>query len=115
MLDLGCVYGLSLQQMRNLGFSVTGVEQVPSAIQYILSTVKVPVFQGDAEGFLNSNANKHDVISLLNVLEHVKNPKGLLTKVASALNADGLLVVCVPDAQVQLYLGRLRNMLCIRY
>jgi len=111
ILDVGCGYGLFLKQMRECGFDVMGIEQVPGAVEFIESNMKLPVFHGTAEAFFCLRSRKYDVISYLNVLEHVRNPKLLLTSAFEALSTDGLLVLCVPDSQVQLAIGRLRKRL----
>ena len=55
--------------------------------------------------------NNFDVILAYNVLEHVRDPKILLTSIANSLSSDGIAVICVPDCKRQFFLGDINSLI----
>jgi SAM-dependent methyltransferase len=107
-LDIGCGYGLFLNEMRKLGFAVFGIEQTPGAVTYARKN-GIEVFLGSAEQYFEQQIHAFSVITIMNVLEHTKRPKEILREIYERLEEEGILVICVPDYQVQLILGNLRK------
>jgi SAM-dependent methyltransferase len=112
-LDIGCGYGLFLNEMRKLGFEVLGVEQVPGAVKYAREKLEIEIFQGPVEQYLEQHAQTYNVITILNVLEHLKRPNEILYQLYKRLEEGGVLVACVPDYQLQLFVGKVRKFLGI--
>ncbi|MGA9364085.1 MAG: glycosyltransferase [Bacteroidota bacterium] len=108
-LDIGCGYGLFLDEMRKLGFGVFGVEQAPGAVRYARKN-GTEVFLGPVEQYFKQHAQVFRVITILNVLEHTKQPREILRQIYERLEEGGILVICVPDCQVQLILGNVRKL-----
>ncbi len=100
MLDVGCGEGHTLKHFHGLGwqvdgmdFSVTGAEQMNPDIAHLIQP-------GDVFESLQERINagkKYDLIWLVNVLEHVIDPLGLLESVSRILPEDGILIVTVPN------------------
>lgn len=109
ILDVGCGYGLFLHEMQKKGFECLGVEQVLSSEEYIREHFAFDLFAGNIEEFFDQSTERFDIISFLNVLEHVKNPKTVLHESYCRLNKEGLIVVVIPNAQLQLLLGKIRK------
>jgi SAM-dependent methyltransferase len=110
VLDVGCGSGNFLRVMRDGGFSVTGIERSESGWEYAVGTHGLDVFHGSVEGFLKTHTDRgFDVITLLNVFEHLKQPRATLTTLAKLSNQGGLLVMVVPDARLHELLATVRR------
>ena len=63
------------------------------------------------QDFLKANPGRQfDVITLLNVLEHLTNPVETMEQLGSVLAPDGLVAIVVPDARFHDIVGRVRKM-----
>ena len=96
LLDVGAASGILLEQAAKLGYSGVGIEPskhlvrraVASGLNVHLGIFPHPAVQGT-----------FDVITLVDVIEHVPNPVQLLRDIASHLKPDGVGVVTTPDVQ----------------
>lgn len=93
LLDVGAATGFFLDIARKEGFSVAGVEISAFAAQ-----------KGRDKGIemttgtLDQVTGTFDVISMLDLIEHVTDPRAELKKAHALLSPDGLLVINTPDA-----------------
>lgn len=96
LLDIGAASGILLEQAVRLGFNTEGVE--PSAS---LATRARAAGLNVHRGVFPHEAIKgrYDVITLVDVIEHVQDPVGLLREVASHLKDDGTGLLTTPDVQ----------------
>jgi SAM-dependent methyltransferase len=96
LLDIGAASGILLEQGRELGFEGEGIEPSEDlAKRAIANGLKVHrgIFpHSDVKG-------PYDVITLVDVIEHVSNPVQLLREIASQLRPDGIGVLTTPDVQ----------------
>ena len=94
LLDIGAGSGILVEQALEKGFSATGVE--PSRWLWQKAQERnLSVFLGT---FPHPKINElFDVITLIDVIEHVPDPVGLLKDAAKALSPDGIIVVATPD------------------
>jgi len=96
LLEFGASYGHSLALARDRGWDVAGVELSPTASAYARSHFGLNVFNCDladaplGEGSLDAVIGWH-------VLEHVRNPKNHLLRVAQLLKPGGVLGLRVPN------------------
>jgi 2-polyprenyl-3-methyl-5-hydroxy-6-metoxy-1,4-benzoquinol methylase len=99
-LDVGAGEGWSLAHFHDLGWECVGLDfssfgcsqQNPQVLQHLTA--------GDIYGSLSDLASagrRFDLILLDNVLEHVLDPFGLLTKLRELLEPQGVLIVDVPN------------------
>jgi len=97
LLDIGCSYGTYLKKMENLSWKVYGTEINEKAVKYAQKELGLKNINNDF--FENSNFEKEffDVVNMNMVLEHIYEPKSILTKVSSILKKDGQLMISVPD------------------
>lgn len=115
VLDVGCGAGDFLRVMREAGFSVAGVERSERGWQYATRSYGLDVFHGSAEEFLASGEKRSfDVITILNVLEHLKHPRTALESLAALSRRHSLLVVVVPDARLHAMTAKVRKVLGCR-
>jgi 2-polyprenyl-3-methyl-5-hydroxy-6-metoxy-1,4-benzoquinol methylase len=95
MLDYGCGTGAFLQEMKQHGWTVTGIEPDPGAAQKAMeltsSDVKDPSLLDSIE------PSSFDAITLWHVLEHVHTLNETLDKLKQALKPGGFIFIAVPN------------------
>src|SRR5579859_97275 len=112
VLDVGCGSGNFLRCMREAGFSVAGIEPSKTGSQYGETVQGIEIFNGMVEDYLIENAQRRfDVVTLLNVLEHLTDPKRTLLRLREAMAPGAALAVVVPDARFHALLGSVRRAL----
>jgi SAM-dependent methyltransferase len=111
VLDVGCGSGNFLRCMKEKGFSAFGIEPSGSGSQYAREAHGVDIYHGMIEDYLAANSGRtFDVITLLNVLEHLTDPVQVLLRLSQALASDGVMAIVVPDARFHDLVGRLRRL-----
>ncbi len=94
ILDVGCGTGTMLGELRRFG-DVHGVDPEPAAVEYCHS-------QGEAQVQLASGAEvphpdgAFDLVTLLDVIEHVEDDQTLLREARRVLRPGGSVLVTVP-------------------
>jgi len=112
LLDVGCGSGDFLACMREAGFLVRGIEPSQTGGTYARDALGIEVFSGMVEDYLATQHRRtFNVITLLNVLEHLTDPSGMLLQLRNLMEQNGLLVVVVPDARFHDHVGRFRSRL----
>lgn len=98
LLDIGCGYCQALLYFKELGVEVRGVDPAPEAVQYGVEK-NLSVRQGGVEDEdALREGGPFDIVLLLNVLEHLREPANLLRSLRGKILArDGLLVIDVPN------------------
>lgn len=94
VLEVGCATGYISKRLVENDCEVYGIELDPEAAKIAKKYCK-KVFVGDAETW--ELDEKFDVILILDVLEHLKNPGRLLLKLKEYLNPDGYFVLSIPN------------------
>src|SRR4030088_2908973 len=111
VLDVGCGSGNFLRSMKEAGFSSFGIEPSGTGSEYGRETHGADIYHGMIEDYLAANRGRRfDVITLLNVLEHLTDPAGTLRQLRQVLAPDGIVVIVVPDARFHDLIGRLRRL-----
>ena len=94
-LDIGCGTGEFLNACKNEGFSTEGIEPSELARKQAIENFNLSVNENtNLEQFQN---NKFDSISMWHVLEHIPNLNGTITQFDRVLNANGKVIVAVPN------------------
>ncbi len=96
LIDVGCGNGAFLARMRELGWTVTGVEPDPEAARIARDHFGLSVFQGTLAEAKLPEANA-DAITMHHVLEHVLDPVDLLSECYRILKPGGLLIAVTPN------------------
>lgn len=96
-LDIGCAHGLLLDKAKQAGYETQGVE--PTLANANVACGKDhTVFNGWLSDFVAQNVGRRfDVITCLDVIEHIDDPKPFLQLAASLLADDGLMVLSTPN------------------
>ena len=112
VLDVGSSRGNFLLAMRKGGFSVFGVEPSPKNSEFARTVNGIATHTSSVEAFLSAPVWRNfDIISILNVIEHLRDPRRVLGELRDPLVDGGLLVIAVPDARLHSFLGRTRKIL----
>src|ERR1700674_2316559 len=96
LLEFGASYGHSLAAARDRGWDVTGVELSPKASAYARTHFGLTVFNCDLADAPLTDASFDAVIGW-HVLEHVRNPRDQLLRLAALLKPGGVLGLRVPN------------------
>ncbi|MCB1738571.1 MAG: class I SAM-dependent methyltransferase [Gammaproteobacteria bacterium] len=94
LLDVGAGAGILVEEALKLGYAAEGVEPARS-LQSAAAALDLPVHLGvlphkDAQG-------PYDVLTMIDVIEHVPNPVEVLKTVREALADDGIAAIVTPD------------------
>jgi len=96
LLDIGAGFGLLTSVIYRLGnFNIAVVE--PECKPYFLKNIPKKIFKKNLEDFLKINNEKFDLILLMDILEHLKNPKKSLLQIRKILKDNGVLVIQLPN------------------
>lgn len=98
-LDVGCGAGLLCEPLARMGASVTGVDAAPENIEAAkahaaLSGLSIDYRAGEiaAQGL-----GTFDVVSSMEVIEHVTDPAAFVAELARHLKPDGLILLSTPN------------------
>ncbi len=106
VLDLGCGDGTFAARLATGGARVTGLDPAPTALARARAAhPELELVAPAADGSLPFGDGAFDVVTCVNVLQHVADTQTLLSEARRVLAGGGLLAVAVP------FHGRLRNVL----
>jgi 2-polyprenyl-3-methyl-5-hydroxy-6-metoxy-1,4-benzoquinol methylase len=100
-LDVGCGHGALVMLLRRAGYAAKGLELSPWVVDFARETFDVPVLLGPLEA-QSLAPGSLDVITLLDVLEHLPDPLATLRTAVAALDDAGLLVIQTPSVPADL-------------
>src|SRR4051812_9533540 len=96
--DVGCGAGLLAEPLARLGAEVCGVDAAP---ENIAAAREHALLQGLAidyrVGSVEALEGRYDLITSLEVVEHVADPRAFVGGMATALADDGLLILSTPN------------------
>lgn len=98
ILDYGCGTGLNLVSFQKFG-DVFGMEPSESAMQFCCERGLKQVVQVDPEAGLdggNPFGKPFNIVTILDVLEHIPDDAGALKKISRLLKPGGIVLVTVP-------------------
>ena len=94
LLDVGCGLGFSLLAARNAGMDATGLD--PLAPAEPDARPGRTIIRGELESFVPDTA--FDVISLVDVIEHVRDPVATIRRASALLAPGGVLLLATNDS-----------------
>ncbi len=101
LLDIGCGAGFLLDEARKNGFDTIGVDTGKVAIDYAKKELKLNVMRKDFHEF--TTKKKFQIITLIQVIEHITNPYPMLNKTKSLLDTNGIVCIATPNIDSWLY------------
>lgn len=100
-LDIGIGRGEMLSCMRNLNLDYQGIDISPSTVSFCKTLDLNCALVDDTEIWLNSHPKSFDVITCLDVLEHIPKDKTIsfLKSIRGSLSDGGIAIIQVPNLQ----------------
>lgn len=99
LLDVGCATGFFLDQARSHGWEATGIELSEWAVKMAQKNYGLSVLQGSLpDGQVP--ADFYDAVTLFDCIEHLSDPRAVLSDIRRVLKSQGLLMLstgAVPD------------------
>lgn len=95
LLDIGAASGIFMNLARRAGFTVTGIEPSRQLAQEAAERYDVHPYCGTAESYIA--VERFDVVTLLDILEHLENPDSFMARVAELTTPGGMVVIVTPD------------------
>lgn len=97
LLDIGAGYGQALLYFRNAGMNVAGIEPTTEGVEYARSQ-GLTMYHTGIEDFDCIGDERFDVVTIINVLEHLRDPVQILENVRKKLlKKGGLIVLDIPN------------------
>lgn len=98
LLDVGCYTGIFLSCASIAGYDTVGIEASPKAVAIAHKKGLLSVQLGLLEEYSNSLAdNSFDVITLLDVIEHMSDPQKVLRILYKKLKPSGIIFLSTPN------------------
>jgi 2-polyprenyl-6-hydroxyphenyl methylase / 3-demethylubiquinone-9 3-methyltransferase len=98
-LDVGCGAGLLAEPLARLGAAVTGIDPAPENVAAARAHAEATGLAIDyrAGGIEAVAGERFDLVTSLEVVEHVADPAAFVAGLAAALTSGGLLVMSTPN------------------
>lgn len=93
ILDFGCGGGGFLLMIKDIAGKCNGIEKDDTFKKILNEQYKIKTFDD-----VDDCSDKYDLITLFHVVEHLKDPKKILTKLANKLTENGKIIIEVPNA-----------------
>ena len=98
VLDIGCGGGILAEAMAARGAEVTGIDMAEASLEVarlhlLESGLEVDYQLTMAEQFCAEHRQQYDVITCMELLEHVPDPSSIIISAAQALKPDGRLML----------------------
>jgi 2-polyprenyl-6-hydroxyphenyl methylase / 3-demethylubiquinone-9 3-methyltransferase len=98
-LDVGCGAGLLCEPLARMGGAVTGVDAAPENIaaasaHAAQSGLAIDYFAGELSA---QNLATFDLVTSMEVIEHVTDPTAFVAELVAHLKLDGLLIMSTPN------------------
>jgi len=95
LLDVGCGSGYFLECAAEYGANCHGLEPSNDVRNDALNRLDIPISGLPIENY--ESKNKYDIITCFDVIEHVKNPIGMLNEINRLLKMNGNLLLYTPN------------------
>ncbi|WP_420936103.1 bifunctional 2-polyprenyl-6-hydroxyphenol methylase/3-demethylubiquinol 3-O-methyltransferase UbiG [Alteromonas sp. A081] len=109
VIDIGCGGGILAESMAKAGAKVTGLDMAHASLEVaklhgLESGTKVDYVCSTAEDYANENAGKFDVVTCMEMLEHVPNPASVVSACAALAKPGGHVFFSTLNRNIKSYL-----------
>lgn len=91
VLEIGCGTGFLLNRFKESGWQVYGIEPSPFASKITKEIYGIDILSNYIDETIESN--QFDVVLMLDVIEHIKDPNKLISDIQKVLKKDGILII----------------------
>ncbi len=95
LLDIGSANGLFIHLARKQGYQAEGIEPSASLVEEARTRYGIELFPGTLEEYQTEKS--FDIVTLLDLIEHIAEPVRFLNRINRLMNPDGILVIVTPD------------------
>ena len=100
LLDIGCGAGFFLNSAKERGWNCHGLEILPEYIKYAKENFALENIRFESlDEPLTYDENTFDVITLWDLIEHLRNPLKSLKQINRVMKPGGLLVIWTPNVK----------------
>ncbi len=96
LLDVGCGTGLFLAVARRRGWETVGIDDCLEATEHARNHFGLEVLDGDFSD-IAERGEQFDAITMWDIIEHARDPVGLLASANDLLAPDGVLAISTPN------------------
>lgn len=109
VIDIGCGGGILAESMAKAGAEVTGLDMAQASLEIaklhgLESGAKVEYVCSTAEDFAAENAGKFDVVTCMEMLEHVPDPASVVSACAALAKPGGHVFFSTLNRNIKSYL-----------
>lgn len=109
ILDVGCGGGILTEAMARAGAGVTGLDMAEPLINIAKAHAKAQNLEIDyvctsVEAFAETHRNHYDLITCMEMLEHVPDPESIITAMSTMLKPKGYLFLSTIDRSIKSFL-----------
>ncbi|MEC8232988.1 MAG: bifunctional 2-polyprenyl-6-hydroxyphenol methylase/3-demethylubiquinol 3-O-methyltransferase UbiG [Pseudomonadota bacterium] len=109
VIDIGCGGGILAESMAKAGATVTGLDMAEASLEVaklhgLESGIKVDYVCSTAEQFAQDNAGKFDVVTCMEMLEHVPDPASVVMACAKLVRPGGHVFFSTLNRNLKSYL-----------
>ena len=105
LLDIGCGAGFFLNCAKERGWNCHGLEILPEYIKFAHENFALDNIRLESlDESLSYGANTFDVITLWDLIEHLRNPLDCLKRIHYSMKPGGLLVMWTPNVKNAVFL-----------
>lgn len=94
LLDVGAGSGILVEQALIMNYEASGIEP-SNSLSAAARKLNIPVVTGTLP--LSTPHLAFDIVTLIDVIEHVENPRAILQEIGNCLQQDGICVLVTPD------------------
>ena len=110
LLDVGCGGGLLAERLARAGAAVTGIELAPAMIEVarlhaLSEKLAIDYRCIDVQSLIPTDAHGFDVITCMEMLEHVPRPDEMIASLAQLLRPGGALFISTLNRNLKSFLG----------
>lgn len=110
LLDIGTNMGFFLKKALEYGYDGEGIEPSPSLAKIAKEQLSLKIHNGFIQDF-NLPEKGFDIITMIDVFEHIGNPKVMLKELRKLLKDDGILTIKVPNGNYNFLKMKLSSLL----
>ncbi len=96
-LDIGCSFGSLLDAARTAGFRTAGLDISPYALAHVRKQGHRALKGAPETARIGTRA--HDIVTMVEVIEHLLDPVTALRRIHAALKPDGILLIQTPTGR----------------